>query len=408
MKRSHKILIIFLVATVLFSAISAVVNVVELNNLKSSVNNGALQLVAEIKEHYPEVTDEEIAKILNSNTDTEDVKKELQRYGINAEKDWLFYRSESSANFVVVANIGVCVVACGVLIAIFIIYCRKNRRETEKITRCIARINQGDYSLSVEDNSENELSLLRNEIYKTTLMLKEQSSKSLSDKEKLKDSLSDISHQLKTPLTSIMIMLDNIIEDENMPEEIKRDFLNDIKKNTNSISYLVQQILILSKLDANTISFKQKYESVEDIFTECVQKTSVLAEIKGVEVESECVQNIQLKCDFKWLAEAISNITKNCIEHTAEGGKVRLFAEQNPLFTKIVISDNGCGIESEDLPHIFERFYKGKNSSADSVGIGLALAKTIIEKTNGSIVVNSTVGKGTEFVIKFYRIEMNK
>ena len=252
------------------------------------------------------------------------------------------------------------------------------------------------------------MSQLQSEIYKTTVMLKEQADNSQKDKENLKQSLSDISHQLKTPLTSIMVMLDDIIEDENMPEDIKRDFLNDIRRSSNSISFLVQSILTLSKLDANSIVLKSRTENVKKILDECVKNTEVLAEIKGVETSVECDDSLTLSCDFKWLCEAITNIVKNCIEHTIEGGFVKLKAEKTSLCTKITVTDNGCGIAKEDLPHIFERFYKGRNSDENSVGIGLALAKTIIEKSGGSIYADSEQGKGTKFTITVFGVNNNQ
>ena len=243
---------------------------------------------------------------------------------------------------------------------------------------------------------------MKNEIYKTTVMLKEQSFDSIKEKEKLKDSLSDISHQLKTPLTSAMVLTDNMLEDEDMPFEIRRDFLNDIKQSVNNMSFLVQSILTLSKLDANTIVFKPEKAYLAEIFKQCLSSVNVLSEIKQVEVQANCDDNCVLICDAKWIAEALTNIIKNCIEHTSEGGFVNISADQNGFCTKITITDNGSGITKKDLPHIFERFYKGYNSDKNSIGIGLALANTIIEKSGGYINVDSEEGKGTTFNIRFF------
>ena len=182
---------------------------------------------------------------------------------------------------------------------------------------------------------------------------------------------------------------------------IKLEFLNDIRKSTGTISFLVQSILTLSKLDANSISFKQSAENLKKIADTAVKNTEILAEIKGVTVEN-LSDNITLVCDFKWLSEAITNIVKNCIEHTQSGGKVSISAEKTGLCTKVTIEDNGAGISKKDLPHIFERFYKGSNSSNDSTGIGLALAKAIIEKSGGYITADSVQDKGTKFNICFF------
>jgi signal transduction histidine kinase len=187
-----------------------------------------------------------------------------------------------------------------------------------------------------------------------------------------------------------------------MPEEIRREFLNDIRRCTGTISFLVQSLLTISKLDANSIAMKSKKENVWEILNQCVNSTAVLAEIKNVEVINNCQEDVKIICDKRWLVEAITNIVKNSIEHTKEGGRVALTAQENRLYTKITIADNGVGIDEKDLPHIFERFYKGKNSAETSVGIGLALAKTIIEKNGGFISVTSQVGKGTTFVVKYF------
>lgn len=164
--------------------------------------------------------------------------------------------------------------------------------------------------------------------------------------------------------------------------------------------FLVQSLLKLSKLDAEAVKFRYEQVEVKSIVDECIKNTAVMAEILGVRLETDC-NDIILNCDRKWLCEAITNIIKNCIEHS-HNGNIKITAEQNKLYTKISIKDNGSGIDKEDLPHIFERFYKGKNSSDDSVGIGLALAKSIIEKQGGYISVSSELNKGSEFVIKFF------
>ena len=407
MKRSYKFMIVFLLTAVVFSAFLVFVSITGLNAVRNNTNEAVAQLVSAIKEKYPQISEREIAEILNSQSDFSNTKEQLKQYGIDLDADWAAYENTNVSRNMVVISTLVFIVACLSFLAIFAIFCQKMAKETRQITNYVAQINKKNYDLAIAENSEDEMSLLKNEIYKTTVMLKEQSENSIKDKENLKDTLSDISHQLKTPITSIMVMLDNIIEDENMPAQIRTEFLNDIKRSTNSMSFLVQSILTLSKLDANSIVFKNKKENISQIIDECIRNTAVLAELRDVEVSSECKGKIEIDCDFKWLCEAITNIINNCIEHTGEGGYVQIIAEQNKLYTKISIRDNGCGIEQKDLPHIFERFYKGKNSDENSVGIGLALSKAIVEKAGGLISVDSIVGRGTVFEIKFFNIKFN-
>lgn len=402
MKRSQKFFVIFLVLTAVFSAVTAVITVFELERVRKNTNGAVVQIIEKVKEKYPEISQRELAEILNGKSENPQAESNLKKYGIDLDSDWAVYRNDNLSFVIIIANAVLCAVSCLALTAVFLKYCKSQKAESQRLAGYLRKINRRNYDLELKANSEDEMSQLQSEIYKTTVMLREQADNSQKDKENLKQSLSDISHQLKTPLTSIMVMLDDIIEDENMPEDIKRDFLNDIRRNSSSISFLVQSILTLSKLDANSIVLKSKAENVKNILDECVKNTAVLAEIKGVETSVECSDSLTLDCDFRWLCEAITNIVKNCIEHTNDGGFVRLKAEKTSLCTKITVTDNGCGIAKDDLPHIFERFYKGRNSDENSVGIGLALAKTIIEKSGGSVCADSKQGEVTKFTITIF------
>lgn len=394
MKNAQKFVCAGLAVTIVFCVISAVFTFIGLENIRKTSNDTINQLVNILLEKYPDVSEKEVAEILNNKTEYTDNSEFLNKYGIYPEKDWVSYNNQGSYKYVVISAI-ICLAFGIAFIVIFLLYLKMQKQQTMEIAKRIERINLGDYSLQIDENNEDELSLLDNQIYRTTVKFREQAENSRKDKENLQKSLSDISHQLKTPLTSIIVMVENILDDDDMPLEIRREFLNDIKHNTNTISFLVQSLLKLSKLDAEAVKFRYEQVEVKSIVDECIKNTAVMAEILGVRLETI------LNCDRKWLCEAITNIIKNCIEHS-HNGNIKITAEQNKLYTKISIKDNGSGIDKEDLPHIFERFYKGKNSSDDSVGIGLALAKSIIEKQGGYISVSSELNKGSEFVIKFF------
>ena len=399
MKNAQKFVCAGLAVTIVFCVISAVFTFIGLENIRKTSNDTINQLVNILLEKYPDVNEKEVAEILNNKTEYTDNSEFLNKYGIYPEKDWVSYNNQGSYKYVIL-SVSVCI-AFGLAFAVlFLGYLKIQKKQTMDIAKRIERINLGDYSLQIDENSEDELSLLDNQIYRTTVKFREQAENSRKDKENLQKSLSDISHQLKTPLTSIIVMVENILDDDDMPLEIRREFLNDIKHNTNTISFLVQSLLKLSKLDAEAVKFRYEQVEVKSIVDECIKNTAVMAEILGVRLETDC-NDIILNCDRKWLCEAITNIIKNCIEHS-HNGNIKITAEQNKLYTKISIKDNGSGITKEDLPHIFERFYKGKNSSDDSVGIGLSLAKTIIEKQGGYISVSSELNQGSEFVIKFF------
>ena len=282
----------------------------------------------------------------------------------------------------------------------FYFYQKKQNKRIREITKCIQEINKKNYSLNLKDYREGEISILKNEIYKTTVMLKETAENSNMDKLKLKDSLSDISHQLKTPLTSILVILDNLIDNPDMPEETRNEFIHDIKREIVNINFLIASILTLSKFDSNTIDFIREEVKVKDLISEVIQRNSILADLRNVKIEADG-ENSMINCDFRWQVEALVNILKDCIEHSFENEKIVIQYENKNTYTEIKIKDYGEGIDPKDIPHIFERFYKGKNASENSIGIGLALAKTIIEKDNGSIFVESDK-TGTEFLIRYY------
>ena len=286
---------------------------------------------------------------------------------------------------------------------IIVLYLRKRDKKIKQITNYINQIKNKKYDLNIEENTEDELSNLKNELYKITIMLKEESEISKKDKENLKMSVEDISHQLKTPLTSITIMLDNLKDNPNMEEKTKQKFIFEISKQVEWINWLVISMLKLSKLDANVVQFYDEKINLNKFIGEIIKNLEIPIEVKNQKIIIDGNENVSFIGDYKWQQEAITNIIKNCIEHNANNGTIYINYEENSLFTKITIRDEGEGIAKEDLKHIFERFYKGKNSSENSVGIGLALAKNIIEKNNGMINCKSELDKGTEFVIKYMK-----
>ena len=233
-------------------------------------------------------------------------------------------------------------------------------------------------------------------------MLKEIAENSKQDKVNLKNSLSDISHQLKTPLTSISIMLDNILDNPEMNKETRNEFIKDIKREIININFLVNSLLKLSKLDANSVKFMNKEEQLEDIINESIKNVSTLCDLKDIKINVIGQVESKISCDLKWQVEAVTNILKNAIEHSKVCSRIDITCEQNKIYTEIKIKDYGVGISEKDLPHIFERFYKGEKSSSESVGIGLALAKSIIESNGGYVEAESEEGKGTIFTIKYF------
>ncbi len=369
------------------------------------VNQKMDNIIGTITEKYPEIDTKEIIKILNSSNieESKTGQAELLKYGIDIKEVNSIIQVENQMKFNLIANILLIILFSFLWLIIILFYLKRRDKKIKQITKYINEIKNKKYELNIDENSEDELSNLKNELYKITIMLKEESEISKKDKENLKISVEDISHQLKTPLTSITIMLDNLKENPNMDENTKQKFIFEISKQIDWINWLVISMLKLSKLDANVVQFYDEKINLNKFITEIVKNLEIPIEIKNQNIIINGDNEADFVGDYKWQQEAVTNIIKNCIEHNKENGTINIKYEENNLFTKISIKDEGIGIEKEDLKHIFERFYKGKNSTENSVGIGLSLSKNIIEKNNGIILCKSEIGKGTEFIIKYIK-----
>lgn len=306
------------------------------------------------------------------------------------------------AAFISLETVGITAVTSALLIACSLLFTRWRYGEIEKLSGYLRQISSGNYSLDVRDNQEGELSILKNDIYKVTLMLSEQSAELQEDKLKLTNAISDISHQLKTPLTSMTVMAD-LLSDPELHVEKRTEFTRKITVQLERIGWLVSSLLKFSKIDAGTIHFKKDQVQVSKLVRKSLEPMLIPMDIKEQRILIDGEDSTTFAGDLNWTTEAIINILKNCVEHTPAGGEISISFVENTLFTEIVIADNGKGIPKAELPYIFKRFYKGKNASEDSVGIGLALAQSIITGQNGTIDVKSEVGKGTQFQIKFYK-----
>ena len=395
-----KVLITNMIVLIIFCISILIVNYVEYQNYTRNFNSKVEQIISKIVEKYPNVEKNELIEILNSENIEANEENILKNYGIDIKKDSAILKND--IEFAKFENLLLFLVIFLAISTTLIIanYSKDNKKKINEITKYIEQINRRNYSLDIEENSEDELSILKNEIYKTTVMLNEIAENETKDKQNLKESLSDISHQLKTPLTSIIIMLDNILDNKEMSQEVREEFIKDIKREITNIQFLIETLLKLSKLDANSVEFINKEVEVEEIIQRAVKNVAMICDLKNIKINITGNSKETLLCDERWQIEAITNILKNAAEHSKNNSQIDINYTQNKAYTKIKIKDNGIGINEEDLKHIFERFYKGKNASKDSVGIGLALAKAIIEKNNGYITVTSKENEGTTFIIK--------
>lgn len=289
-----------------------------------------------------------------------------------------------------------------VMINSYLLFTKWRYSEIEQLSQYLRQISSGDFSLDVRDSYEGELSILKSEIFKVTQKLSEQRFLLQEDKIKLTNAISDISHQLKTPLTSMTVMTD-LLSDNKLSDKKRVEFTKNIQKQLERIDWLVSSLLKLSKIDAGTVSFKKESLSVARLVKKGLAPLLIPMDIKQQSVITKGDNNVSFVGDMNWTVEAIVNIFKNCVEHTPEGGIITISYAENALFTEIEITDSGKGIPKEDLPYIFQRFYKGKNASEDSIGIGLAMAHSIITSQGGAIEVSSILNQGTKFHIKFYK-----
>ena len=395
----RKYLMKSLCAIMFFIILLCLVNKVEYNKYKYNTNQKINGIVAKIQEKYPEIEKEEIIEILNSNN-----KDNLfNEYGYDINKDsYINQNNEVYIKFNIL-KIFILLLSFMILIYLFVRYYFKRDNEIEKIIKCLEKINQKNYEIDINDVSEDKLSILKHEIYKTTVMLKENTEKANQDKINLKNSLQDISHQLKTPLTSSIIMLDNIIDDLENDIEIKPEFIKKVKKDISKISFLIQSILKLSMFESNTITFIRKEIPVKKIINSSIENIENLCDLKNIKIVVKDKSKNKIYCDYRWQVEALTNILKNALDYSFNDSIIIVEVDKNNTYTQIKIKDFGKGMSEDETLNIFKRFYKGKNSSGDSNGIGLSLAKAIIEKDNGRVIVNSLKGEGTTFSIKYFK-----
>ncbi len=386
-------IIVWIVVVIIFFIISFV----EYNSYVRITNNFTNNIISEVVKNYPDVTEEEIIEIINSSdNEASDI---LASFGIDINSMGVlksindnFYRN------LIINSIMLLVISIVIFLLIFF-YDKKEKRELDKIIDYLKELNRGNYDLKIDLNSEGILSILKNEIYTTTVMLREMASREYLDKITLKENLANISHQLKTPLTSIAILVDNLC-DEEVDKKTELEFLNDIKRQVDNINYLVIVLLKLSRFDANVITFKKDDINVKKLILECMKNLDVIREVKNINIHVSGANDVEFIGDYKWESEAISNIIKNAIEHTLNDKNIYISFKDKSLYTEIIIEDEGLGMSEKEKNRIFERFYKESSTNSNNFGIGLSLAKEIITKDNGKIIVKSEVNKGTKFIIR--------
>lgn len=399
-RNSRKTIILGIIVIMLSTGIFWVINNIQYRKYLKIVNAKIDNIISEVIEKYPDITEEEVLEILKNNETSE--SSVLEKYGYTPDISYIKTLGEQIETNKK-QNIALVIIFGTVSLGIYLIYVITQEKKIAEINEYIKQINNKNYILKIEENDNGELSKLRNELYKTTVLLKETAEISEKEKENLSTAIADISHQLKTPLTSIRIMLDNIQDDPDMEKEVREDFLREISKQIDWISSLVVALLKIAKFDAGTIKMENNEINAKNLIDNIVSNLAILMELKNIEIITNVDEKATFIADYKWQQEALTNILKNAIEHSKQNSRIYITVENTSLFLKIIIKDEGSGIDKEDLKHIFQRFYKTKNSSENSIGIGLPLAKAIIEQSNGYIKVETKYGEGTSFEVKYIK-----
>ncbi|EGN48181.1 hypothetical protein HMPREF0994_00463 [Lachnospiraceae bacterium 3_1_57FAA_CT1] len=253
--------------------------------------------------------------------------------------------------------------------------------------------------LFITESEEGELSILQSEITKMMLRIREQNDALKKEKEHLADSLADVAHQLRTPLTSITLVL-SLIENTSDEKE-RKNLIRETEELLVRMDWLLTSLLKLSRLDAGIVVFQKEQVNINSLITAALRPLLIPMELHNISLQADVPPGITIEGDFNWLSEALQNIFKNCMESAGDNGKIDIHCEDNPIFTEITIHDSGEGFKKEDLPNLFNRFYRGQNSSTAGYGIGLALCRTIITRQGGSITARNHPRGGAMFVIRF-------
>lgn len=395
--KNKKTIILIIVIILIYVFSFNMVYLYQENIYKEKYNMFVNNVIYVVKKNYPNVSNKELSDILNGKSDY----NYLNEYGIDVDDEFaLISMNKENKKIFIINNV---ILGSFILVLSMILIINKNyeNNKLEEIIHLIEEINKKNYNLNIKGTDETMISKLKNEMYKTVVMLKNDADNSLKDKIIIKTYLEDISHQLKTPLTVINISLDNLIDNPNMDEKNRNEFISKISKEVTNINNLIQNLLKLSKFDVNVINFVNKSVSIKEFINKSIDKISLIADLKNINIKVNILNDFNLNIDLNWQIEALSNIVKNAIEHSNENDIVYINCNDNKIYSKIEIINNGI-INDKDLNKIFDRFYTNKKGYSESVGIGLSLAKNIIEKNNGKIDVYSKDGK-TIFTIKYYK-----
>ncbi len=293
------------------------------------------------------------------------------------------------------------VLSSALLGVVFYAFTKARYKKIAQLSEQIDMVLHNSEHLYISEAEEGELSILQSEIVKMTLRIREQNDELRREKKHLADSLADISHQLRTPLTSVNIIL-SLLENNTEKKEQKA-LIREAAGLFEQMDFLLASLLKLSRLDAGIVVFKKERINVGKLVSDSLRPFLISMELHNIQIQTDIPEKIEISGDFRWLSEAFQNIVKNSIESVGDNGEIKIICTENPLFTEVTIHDDGPGFEKEDLPHLFERFYRGKDADATGYGIGLALCRNIIMRQGGTIFAQNNLQGGAEFSVRFLK-----
>lgn len=288
------------------------------------------------------------------------------------------------------------------LTAVYLFNDYKRYKRISDLSQEIDEVLHSNETIDFTTYEEGELAILSSEIHKMTIRLREQKETLQQDKVYLADSIADISHQLRTPLTS-MNLITSLLSKPELSLGERRELVSELSGLLGRIDWLVASLLKISRLDAGTVEFKREPVRLKALIKRASEPIAVAMDLREQRLIIDIEEEAGYLGDILWSSEALGNIIKNSVEHTPPGGEIYIKGSENTIYTEIVVEDNGKGIDPEDIPHLFERFYRGKNSSSNSIGIGLALARMIVTEQNGTIKVENRREGGARFIVRFYK-----
>lgn len=374
------------------------------NQMRREYTALAAGILENVRREYPQAAEEELIQLLKTPESTKEGEALLARYGFFSEygsstldsQEERLWRFQAGMNLFLILTLFLGILA-------IIAYLQRRQRRIEELQRYMEKLSRGNYRLELEENADDELSGLRNEVYRLTVKLKESAALEQRRRQALADSVANISHQLKTPMTSMTILLDNLTENEEMDQITRHRFLSEVSRQLTGMSWLIATMLKLSRLEAGVVELQRAHVEAGQLVEKCVVRLQTAAEWREVCMDVQLQPGASLVVDENWTVEALCNIVKNAIEHSPAGSSVQIAASENEIYTEIRVTDSGTGISREEREKLFQRFYRGSNAAEDSIGIGLALAKEVVEQQHGHIRVESQEGEGTVFFLKFMK-----